>query len=71
MTQRLRTQSHRVLQPVAQHISTHGNADSASADGRLTPSTSYAEAHVVVFVHGFRVRLSRMLYTVIVHGFED
>ena len=57
MTQRLRTQSHRVLQPVAQHLDLPETLDEAKEERRLVPSVSYAEAHVVVFVHGFRVCL--------------
>ena len=56
MTQRLRSQSHRVLQPVAQQLDRPDSVEEVEEERRLVPSISYSEAHVMVFVHGFRVR---------------
>ena len=58
MTQRLRTQGQRVLQPVAQQMSVPSSIDEAASERKLTPSASFSEAHVVIFVHGFRVTAS-------------
>lgn len=56
MTQRLRSHSQRVLQPVAQqHYDHPATVDEADEDQKPLPLVSDTEAHVVVFVHGFRV----------------
>ena len=47
MTQRLRAPSHKAMLP--------GTVDEAKEEHRLVSSVSTSEAHVVVFVHGFRV----------------
>ncbi len=47
MTQRLRATSHKAMLP--------GTVDEAKEEHRLVASVSTSEAHVVVFVHGFRV----------------
>ena len=48
MTQRLRATSHKAMLP--------GTVDEAKEEQRLvSASVSTSEAHVVVFVHGFRV----------------
>ena len=52
MTQRLRTQSSRVLQPVTDLSS---SLDEAEEGLRLLSPVGESDAHVVVFVHGFRV----------------
>ncbi|KAL0029608.1 hypothetical protein WJX79_007819 [Trebouxia sp. C0005] len=46
MTQRLRATSHKAMLP--------GTVDEAKEEHRLVASVSTSEAHVVVFVHGFR-----------------
>ncbi|KAL0033798.1 hypothetical protein WJX77_005511 [Trebouxia sp. C0004] len=46
MTQRLRATSHKAMLP--------GTVDEAKEEHRLVASVSISEAHVVVFVHGFR-----------------
>ena len=56
MTQRLRSHSQRVLQPVALHQHVHpATLDEAEEDQKPLALVSDAEAHVVIFVHGFRV----------------
>lgn len=60
MTHRLRSQSQRVLQPVAWQTSSElsciSEADHKQAAAVTARPPLHAEAHVVVFVHGFRVR---------------
>ena len=60
MTQRLRSHSQRVLQPVAQQQQqTPATVDEAEEDQTSQASEQHdTEAHVVVFVHGFRVRVT-------------
>lgn len=58
MTQRLRTQSHKGMQPVAQQLRLPGTVAEAEEERRLALPVCASEAHVVVFVHGFRVCLS-------------
>ena len=47
MTQRLRATGHKAMLP--------GTVDEAKDEHRLVASVNTSEAHVVVFVHGFRV----------------
>ena len=63
MTQRLRSHSQRVLQPVAQHQQQHpATVDEAEEDQASQASGQHdTEAHVMVFVHGFRVRDTSLL----------
>lgn len=58
MTQRLRTQSHKGMQPVAQQLRLPGTVAEAEEERKLVPPVCVSEAHVMVFVHGFRVCLS-------------
>ena len=60
MTQRLRSHSQRVLQPVAQQQQQHpATVDEAEEDQTSQAAEQHdTEAHVVVFVHGFRVRVT-------------
>lgn len=55
MTQRLRATSHKAMLP--------GTVDEAKEEHRtVSASVSTSEAHVVVFVHGFRVRLTYLFF---------
>lgn len=64
MTQRLRSHSQRVLQPVAQQQQQHpATVDEAEEDQASQASGQHdTEAHVMVFVHGFRVRVTLGLF---------
>lgn len=60
MTQRLRSHSQRVLQPVAhQQLGHPATLDKAEEESMsCEPMQPDTDAHVVVFVHGFRVRIT-------------
>lgn len=60
MTQRLRSHSQRVLQPMTQqHLGRPATVDEAEEVQKSHASMQHdTDAHVVVFVHGFRVTIT-------------